>query len=108
MLLIKSLLDGITSIAFASTYGIGVLFSIFPMLIIQGGITLLAAQAHRFITDQIIGIINAVGGALIIGIGINLLKLGRINVENLLPAIVVGILLTYLYEKFQKRKASST
>ena len=108
LLLIKSLLDGITSIAFASTYGIGVLFSIFPMLIIQGGITLLAAQAHRFITDQIIGIINAVGGALIIGIGINLLKLGRINVENLLPAIVVGILLTYLYEKFQKRKASST
>ena len=107
LLLIKATLDGITSIAFAATYGIGVLFSIFPMLIIQGGTTLLAAQAQRYITDKIIGILNATGGVLIIGIGINLLQLGKVNVENLLPAILVGVLLAHVYEAVQKRKLSS-
>lgn len=108
LLLIKSTLDGITSIAFASTYGIGVLFSIIPMLIIQGGTTLLAAQAQRFITENVIGILNAIGGVLIIGIGINLLNLGKVNVTNLLPALVIGITFVYVYEFFVKRKSANT
>ena len=107
LLLIKSTLDGITSIAFASTYGIGVLFSIIPMLIIQGGTTLLAAQAQRFITENVIGILNAIGGVLIIGIGINLLNLGKVNVTNLLPALVIGITFVYVYEFFVKRKSAN-
>lgn len=108
LLLIKSTLDGITSIAFASTYGIGVLFSIFPMLIIQGGTTLLAAQAQRFITENVIGILNAIGGVLIIGIGINLLNLGKVNVTNLLPSLVIGIAFVYFYEYFVKRKSANS
>ena len=95
LLLIKSTLDGIVSIAFASTYGIGVMFSIIPMLIFQGGITVLAKQLERFFVPIIIDNISACGGALIIGIGINMLKLGSINLENLLPSILVVFILSY-------------
>lgn len=104
LLLVKSTLDGISAIAFASTYGIGVLFSIVPMLIFQGGITLLARQLQQFFTPTMIAQLSAVGGALIIGIGINILGLGAINVENLLPGLLVTLPLTW----FQQRvKATS-
>ena len=104
LLLVKSTLDGISSIAFASTYGIGVLFSIVPMLIFQGGITLMARQLQQFFTPTMIAQLSAVGGALIIGIGINILGLGTINVENLLPGLLVTLPLTWLQ---QRAKATS-
>ena len=88
LLIIKSLLDGITSIALSSTYGIGVLFSIFPMLLLQGGITFAAKQAEQFFTEEIITVISAVGGLLILGVGFDLLKIADINIENLLPSLV--------------------
>lgn len=98
LLYIKSTLDGITSVAFASTYGIGVLFSIFPMFLFQGGITFLARSAERFFTQTLIDFVSAVGGVLIIGVGINMLKLGVINLENLLPAILFALILGPLQE----------
>ena len=101
LLYIKSTLDGISSIAFASTYGIGVLFSIIPMLILQGGITLLAGQMQRLFTPTLIANISAVGGALIIAIGIRILGLGTINIENLLPALLVVLILAAVYERFK-------
>lgn len=104
LLLVKSTLDGISSIAFAATYGIGVLFSIVPMLIFQGGITLLARQLQQFFTPTMIAQLSAVGGALIIGIGINILGLGTVNVENLLPGLLVTLPLTWLQ---QRAKATS-
>lgn len=90
LILTKSLLDGFTSIALASTYGIGVLFSIFPMLIVQGGITLAAKRAEHFFQEEIILVMSAVGGLLIIGIGFNLLGIGNINIENLLPSLLMA------------------
>lgn len=102
LLLIKSTLDGISSIAFAATYGIGVLFSIIPMLILQGGITLLAWQMQRFFTAAIIGQLSAVGGVLIVAIGIRLLELGTVNIENLLPALAVAVVLTWGVERWRK------
>lgn len=104
LLLVKSTLDGISSIAFASTYGIGVLFSIFPMLIFQGGITVLARQLQKFFTKIMIDQLSSVGGALIIGIGINLLDLGKINIENLLPALVITLLLTWIQQRVTSSK----
>lgn len=104
LLMVKSTLDGITSIAFASTYGIGVLFSIVPMLIFQGGITMLAGQLKNFFTPTMVAQISAVGGALILGIGINILQLGQINVENLLPGLLVTIPITLLQQKWQAKK----
>lgn len=101
LLLVKSTLDGISSIAFASTYGIGVLFSIIPMLIFQGGITLMARQLQQFFTKTMVAQLSAVGGALILGIGINILGLGSINVENLLPALLATLFLTWLQQRVQ-------
>jgi len=103
LLMIKSTLDGISSIAFAATYGIGVLFSIVPMLILQGGITLLARQMQRFFTPIIIGQLSAVGGALIIAISIRLLKLGEVNIENLLPALLLAVLMSWGLEHYRSR-----
>ncbi len=104
LLFVKSTLDGISSIAFAATYGIGVLFSIIPLLLFQGGITLLARQMEHFFTKNIIDTLSAVGGALILAIGINLLKLGQISIENLLPSLIVVVILTSVYEKVAPAK----
>jgi len=102
LLMVKSTLDGISSIAFVSTYGIGVLFSIVPMLIFQGGVTVMDARLQHLFTSTIIAQLSSVGGALIIGIGINMLNLGTINVENLLPALLVTIFLTLGQKKFTR------
>ena len=99
LLYMKSTLDGISSIAFASTYGVGVLFSIVPMLIFQGGMTVLANKLQLLFTATIINQLNGVGGLLIIGIGVNLLHLGSINIENLLPALMVVVVITWFYDK---------
>ena len=96
VLLVKALLDGVASVALASSLGVGVLFSALPVLLVQGGITLLAAQLAFLSQPAVLDAINAAGGLLILGIGINLLELGRIRVGNLLPALfyaIVGALL---------------
>ena len=103
LILIKSTLDGVTSIAFAATYGIGVLFSIIPMLILQGGITLLAKRMESFFTNIIIAQLSAAGGLLIIAIGIRMLELGTINIENLLPALPIIVLLSWFNEQYGGR-----
>ncbi len=96
VLLVKALLDGVASVALASSLGVGVLFSAFSVLLVQGGITLLAAQLTFLSQPAVLDAINAAGGLLILGIGINLLEIGRIRVGNLLPALlyaIVGVLL---------------
>ena len=100
LLMVKSTLDGVSSIALASTFGIGVLFSIIPLLIIQGGMTVLSTYIHRFFTPTIIAQLSSVGGLLIIGISFKLLNLGNINIENLLPSLLVIIGFTWVYDKF--------
>jgi len=90
----KAALDGIASIALTSTLGIGVVFSIIPLLIYQGGITLLAGFAKTILTTPVVNEMNAVGGLLIIAIAIDLLGIKRLPVGNLLPSVfvVVGLL----------------
>lgn len=101
LLMVKSTLDGVSSIAFASTYGIGVLFSIFPMLLIQGGMTVLANRMKAFFTPTIIAQLSSVGGLLILGIGIQLLNLGDINIENLLPSLLTVVGFTWIYDRWK-------
>ncbi|HHY36157.1 MAG TPA: DUF554 domain-containing protein [Firmicutes bacterium] len=93
ILLTKAIMDGITSIAFASTLGIGVLFSALPVLIYQGGITLLASAVRSLLIPELVAELTAVGGALIIGLGFNILEIGKIKVANLLPALLVPLVL---------------
>lgn len=102
LLMVKSLLDGITSIALSATYGIGVWFSIFPMLIFQGGITLLARQAQSLFSDKLIDMVSATGGLLIIALGIRLLDMGQINIENLLPGLLLAGFGAWMQERIFK------
>ncbi len=90
----KAALDGVASIALTSTLGIGVIFSIIPLLIYQGGITLAAKLAETVLTEPVITEMNAVGGLLIVAISIDLMGIKRLPVGNLLPAVfvVVGLL----------------
>lgn len=88
----KAILDGISAIVFASTLGIGVAFSSIVVFLYQGSITLLSSILSAFLTNDIINEMSAVGGILIMAIGINLLELKQIKIGNMLPAIFVPIL----------------
>jgi uncharacterized protein len=92
-LAVKSLLDFFAAVAFASTLGIGVMFSALTVLLYQGGLTLLASGTREWLTDPMIREMSAVGGVLIMGIGVRLLELKPVAVGNLLPAIVLAPLL---------------
>lgn len=89
LLYIKSMLDGLTAMILATTLGIGVGLSAVPVLLYQGAIALSAAWVAPFITDTVMTEISAVGGVLILGIGINLLDIKKIHVGDMLPAILV-------------------
>ena len=91
-LYIKSILDGISAIVFTATLGYGVLFSGVSVLIYQGSIVLLGSYLEPFLTDEIINEISAVGGVLIMGIGITLLEIKKIHVGDLLPAVIVPVI----------------
>jgi uncharacterized membrane protein YqgA involved in biofilm formation len=94
VLYMKSMLDGFSSIIFASTLGVGVMFSSIPILLYQGAIALSATAIAGTIDQEMLsGMIvqvTAVGGALIIGIGINILELKRISIANLLPSVFIA------------------
>jgi uncharacterized membrane protein YqgA involved in biofilm formation len=103
ILFTKSIMDGTISVAFATTLGLGVLFSFFPVLIYQGGITLVAIFAGRFLTAPMVNELTAVGGVLLMGIGFNVAgfyKEKRLPVANFLPALVVVLFLVWGYAKF--------
>ncbi|MGE5223728.1 MAG: DUF554 domain-containing protein, partial [Omnitrophica WOR_2 bacterium] len=90
LLAIKSVLDGFASLAFASSLGVGVLFSSLVILVYQGGLSLLAAQANALITQGMMNEMTATGGILLIGIAISsLLEIKSIRVGNFLPALVI-------------------
>jgi len=92
----KSIMDGISSIILASTLGVGVLFSIFPMLLFQSSITLLVYKYNNFIPIELIDQISCVGGVLIVAIGIKILGYKNINPTNMLPALLIIVLLYFL------------
>ncbi len=97
-LLAKSVLDGVTSIIFASTLGLGVLFSSLAVFIYQGMITMTAVFLKAYLVPETISQMTSVGGLLILAIGFNLLKITSIRIGNLLP----GIFLPLLYFALQR------
>ncbi len=97
ILFTKSLLDGFASIALASTYGSGVLFSALPVLIYQGLLTIFAGSFQAYFSDYLIAQLTATGGTLILGIGINLLGLTTIRLSSLLPSLVIIVLLSLAF-----------
>ena len=96
ILLSKSLLDGIFAMILSSTMGIGVLLSAIPVFLYQGSISLLANSIKPFLSTEMITEMNAVGGILIMAIGINMLKIKAFKVGNLLPAIIMPIIILWI------------
>ncbi|MDF2882576.1 MAG: hypothetical protein K0R54_3133 [Clostridiaceae bacterium] len=88
----KSMLDGISSIVFASSLGLGVILSSVSVFIYQGAITLCATLLKTVLTQRVILDMTAVGSLLIIGLALNMLKITKIKVANLLPAVFIPVL----------------
>jgi uncharacterized membrane protein YqgA involved in biofilm formation len=101
LLVIKSVLDGFAAMAFASTLGVGVLFSAAMILVYQGSITLLAAQLNALVTKPMMAELTATGGVLLLGIAIsNLLEIKKIRVGNFLPALGIAPLIMWIISRF--------
>lgn len=96
MLFTKSILDGISSIIFASSLGLGTIFSVIPILLYQGSITLLAQWAAPFLSNEVVADMTCAGSLLIIAIALNMLKITNIKVADYLPAIFIPIII-YLF-----------
>ena len=97
LILTKAILDGFTSIVLASVYGVGVLLSAIPLFIVQASLTLMAGSLEPWLSQILINQLTALGGALILGIGLNLLEIKAIRTMNLLPGLVVVTLLTMIF-----------
>lgn len=89
----KAMLDGISSIVFASSLGIGVMFSAVGVFLYQGSISLLASFLSPVLSDAVIAEMTCVGSLLILALGLNMLNLTKIKVMNLVPAIFLPIIL---------------
>lgn len=105
VLIMKGILDGFTSIILSSTLGIGVIFSAIPVFLYQAIITLLSTQISRFVPDilldSFIAEMTAIGGLMIVGIGLNLIGITKIRVANLIPGIgVVAVIVTIVHVLF--------
>ena len=96
----KSILDGTSSIIFASTLGFGVAFSSISVFIYQGVIALLASYIKDLLTPEVILEMSSVGGLLIMAIGINILEIRKIKIGNMLPAIFIPIIYFVLVSNF--------
>lgn len=95
LLLAKSVLDGFSSIALAASLGAGVLFSAIPLLLYQGGLTLIAGSVSELLSQAIIHEVTGVGGLMLLGLGINILEIRKIQVMNMLPGLLVAGLLAW-------------
>ena len=90
----KSILDGFMAIVFASSMGAGAIFSFITVFVYQGALTLLSTFIAPFVNDSLLNELSACGGAMIIMIGINLLKLKEIKTANFLPGLVFVVIYT--------------
>lgn len=97
LLAVKGMLDGAISVAFASVLGVGVAFAALPLLVWQGGLTLAASALGGHVTEPMLAALTAVGGILVLGIGLRLLEIRAVRVANLLPALVLAPLAVALW-----------
>ncbi len=100
-LVVKAIMDGFASAAFASTLGVGVLFSSILILVYQGSLSLMATQVQWLVSEGMAAEMTAAGGVILIGVAIcSLLEIKKIRSGNLLPALIIAPLIVYLLELF--------
>ncbi len=95
-LTLKSVLDGFAALAFASSFGVGVLLSAVSVGVVQGALTALGVLLGSLLPEAHIAALTATGGLLLVGIGLRLLKIREVPVGDMLPALLVAPLLTQL------------
>jgi len=101
LLAVKAVLDGFSALAFASTLGVGVLFSATVILVYQGGISLLAAQLNQIVNPAMMNEMTAAGGVMLLGLAVSsMLEIKPIRVGNFLPALVVAPLIVWILSLF--------
>jgi uncharacterized membrane protein YqgA involved in biofilm formation len=101
MLAVKAVLDGLAAMAFASTLGVGVLFSAAIVLIYQGAISLLAQWIGQGFSTAVVNEMSAVGGVILAGIAIsNLLEIKKIRTGSFLPALFIAIAIVLALNAF--------
>jgi hypothetical protein len=96
LLIAKSILDGFSSIALSAAFGPGVIFSIIPLIIFQGGITLGAQYITHVVGEKIILELSAVGGLLLIGLALSILEIKKIHVTNMLPSLLIVLIAGFI------------
>lgn len=100
LLLVKSALDGVAAVVFASVYGLGVGFAAVSVLVVQGTITLAGATAGQaLLSGRMVAELEATGGLLVIGIGLRLLDVKEVRVGSFLPALVIAPVLVALFAR---------
>lgn len=106
LLQLKSLLDGIAAILLAATMGVSVLFSAFVVLVVQGALTVLGGRLRRVAQDgELLDEFTALGGLLILGIGLRLTDIKQVPVANFLPGFLVLPLLVRMVLAFEQKKS---
>ncbi len=94
----KSILDGISSVIFASQFGFGVILSAVAVLLYQGSIALLAQWVAPFLSDAAVCEMTCVGSLLIIGLSFNMIGITKIKVMNFVPAIFLAPCVLWVYD----------
>ncbi len=105
LLAIKSVLDGFTAIALAATLGWGVLLTVVVILVYQGGLAAGATAFAGVLGDLQLREMNAVGGLLILGVGLKLLRIRDVQVADFLPALFVSPLLVAVVARVKEALA---
>lgn len=104
VLITKGIIDGFTALVLTTTLGFGVVFSVIPLILYQGAITLFATQIEKWVPEAMLnGLIleiTSVGGLLIFAIGLNLLKIKEIRIANLMPALFLVVLIYFIFHMF--------
>ncbi|HQN94597.1 MAG TPA: DUF554 family protein, partial [Prolixibacteraceae bacterium] len=97
LLIAKSVMDGFSSLALASALGLGVAFSVIPLIVFQGGLTVLAAWLGNLMPSVVVDEMSAAGGLMLVGLGFSIMEIKKIKVVNMLPALVFAVVLAYLF-----------
>ncbi|MDJ1175634.1 DUF554 domain-containing protein [Roseofilum capinflatum] len=105
LLALKATMDGLVSIALTGSYGIGVGFSILTIIVFQGGISLLASSLTQILpnpaNDPRIFLVTGVGGIIMLGLGLNLLDMGKLRIASFLPALALAPLIYAIAQVIQ-------
>lgn len=97
LLITKAIMDGFSSLALASALGVGVVFSVVPLFLFQGGLTFLAAWLGDLLPATAIGELTSTGGMMLVALAFSLLHVKTIKVVNFLPALVLAIVFSLLF-----------